>query len=201
MYRGAISEDGKLSLEPADDEFLVFPPQVVLEPESQQVFRIQYVGGPLAQSEVFYASVSQIPVQLDLTESRIQVLMRFNVLVNVVPRNSAAQPTVSWVRPTVRETGGSSSELPDGPRDEVVSTPGLEVRIENTGTKYFAAGRTAWTLSGIEESGSSYSQEFTQAQIAEMVGMGVVAPGRARVFFVPMDRSFREGTVNIELNR
>jgi fimbrial chaperone protein len=200
MYRGVISEEGQLSLEPADDQFVVFPPQVILQPQSQQVFRIQYVGGPLTQSEVFYASVSQIPVQLELTESRIQVLMRFNVLVNVVPEGTAAEPVVSWARSAIREYQADDPNLPEDVRGEIQRDRGLEVRIENRGTRFFAAGRTSWTITGTDESGAPYSQSFSQPQVADMIGMGVVAPGRARVFFLPLDRQLREGTVNVAMN-
>jgi fimbrial chaperone protein len=203
MYRGVITEDGRLDLEPADDRFIVFPPQIVLQPQTQQVFRIQYIpDAELTQSEVYYASVSQVPVNIEPTESRIQVLMRFNVLVNVVPSGTAPEPTISWARSVVRE-----SRLPDDPnlsetdRAQVHREQGVEVRIENRGTRYYAAGRNGWTITGTDESGAAFSQSFTQAQISDKIGMGVVAPGRARVFFLPIDRPLREGSVNVTLNR
>ena len=100
MYRGIISEAGELELEPADERFVVFPPQVVIQPNTQQIFRVQYLPDePLSQSEVYYAAISQIPVALDPNVSMIQVVMRFNVLVNVVPDGATAEPVVSWARP------------------------------------------------------------------------------------------------------
>lgn len=203
MYRGVITEDGRLELEPADERFVVFPPQVVLQPQSQQIFRIQYVpDGELTQSEVYYASVSQVPVTLEPTESRIQVLMRFNVLVNVVPAGTAPDPTISWARSIVRETQlPNDPNLPEEERAQVLREQGVEVRIENRGTRYFAAGQNGWTISGIDESGATFTQNFTQAEVADKIGMGVVAPNRARVFFMPVDRPLREGSVNVTLNR
>src|SRR5690606_8685554 len=40
MFRGVISEDGQLELTPADDDFLLFPTQIVVPARSQQIFRV-----------------------------------------------------------------------------------------------------------------------------------------------------------------
>ena len=202
MYRGEVSEAGELTLTPADDRFVVFPPQVVIPANGQQVFRIQYLpDAPLTQSEVYYAAVTQIPVELEPTVSRIQVVMRFNVLVNVVPEGAEPEPVVTSMRPPRRDVElPPYNSLPEEQREpRTVTEQGIEVRIENRGTRYFAAGRTSWTISGTNEDGTAFSETRTPSRIGDSVGFGLVPPGGARIFFVPTETMLRDGTVNIRL--
>lgn len=202
MYRGEVSEAGELTLVPADEKFVVFPPQVVIAPNAQQVFRIQYLpDGPMSQSEVYYAAVTQIPVDLDPAVSRIQVVMRFNVLVNVVPDGTKADPVVTAARSLLRETVVPPDErLPEAEQQpRTVREQGIEVRIENRGTRYFAAGRTGWTIAGKREDGSAFSETRTAGRMSDAIGFGLVPPGGARLFFVPTDVPLQEGTVSITI--
>lgn len=195
LYRGVISESGQLDLKPADDRFVAFPPQVVIPANGQQVFRVQYLpDGPLAQSEVFYAAITQLPVETDPTVSKIQLLMRFNVLLNVVPDGTKAEPIVSWVRVADRKAPAAEADLAKKLQsDPTLAERGVDVRIENRGNRYFAAGQADWTIKGTDKAGAPFSKSFTSAEMGEMIGTGVVAPGRARVFFIPLDRQLGEG--------
>lgn len=186
MYKGIIGERGELELQPADDKFLVFPPQTLIAPNGQQVFRIQYLpDAVLTQSEIFYAGVSQIPVQLPNDQSRIQVVMRFNVLVNVVPDGTKPDPVVVSVTPVIRDVPAGPNPKPDETAMKETKETGLEVRIENKGTRYFAAGRAKWSVVGTDAAGKPFSADYSAAEMGEKLGMGIVAPGKARIFFVP----------------
>jgi fimbrial chaperone protein len=190
MYRGRIAENGELALEPADDRFAAFPPQVVVPANGRQVFRIQFIpDGPMAESEIYYASISQLPVELEESGSRIQMLMRFNVLVNVVPEGTTARPVVESARWVDRE-------VPVPPEAPANTAPlrerGLEVRIVNRGNRYFPAGRIGWQVTGTDQAGAQVSESFAPSIVSERIGMGIVAPGQARVFFMPMDRQLRD---------
>lgn len=202
MYRGEVSEAGELTLTPADDKFVVFPPQVVIAPNAQQVFRIQYLPGEaLTRSEIYYAAVSQIPVELDSTVSRIQVVMRFNVLINVVPDGTKPDPVVTAAKALVRETVVPPDEkLPVAEqKPKTLTERGVEVRIENRGTRYFAAGRTGWTITATREDGTPFSETRTPSRMSDAIGFGLVPPGGARIFFVPIDELLREEGVSITL--
>src|SRR5690606_9115261 len=130
MFRGVISETGELQLTPADDQFLVFPSQRVVPARSQQVFRVQYIGEPeMLSSEIYYMQIRQIPVDIGQEESQVQVVVNFNVLVNVVPNGTSPEPFVESVRPVVRD-----------------GVTGVEVRLANRGTRYFTAGTSPWRL-------------------------------------------------------
>ncbi|MGZ8359653.1 MAG: fimbrial biogenesis chaperone [Allosphingosinicella sp.] len=184
MFRGEISETGELSVTPADDQFLVFPAQAVLAPRTQQVFRVQYVGEPSLQaSEVYYMSIRQIPVELAPGPPQVQVVIHFNVLVNVVPDGTQPDPVVESARVVTR---GDVS--------------GVEIRVVNRGNRYFAASDADWTLTGRSTDGTEVTLNRDSSQMAALVGIGVVAPGRARLFFVPTDTPLVDGSVSVTVD-
>ena len=179
MFRGVISEAGELELTPADEQFLVFPPQRVVPAQSQQVFRVQYIGEPeLAASEIYYMQIRQIPVTVSPDQSQVQVVVNFNVLVNVIPDGAEAKPAFDSIVPVVR--------------DEV---SGIEVRVVNRGTRYFTAGTVPWQVSGTAQDGTAVDFRLAPEDMAKLIGVGVVAPDRARVFFIPTEKPLREGTI------
>lgn len=184
MMRGEISEDGELSLVPADENFLVFPAQAILEAESQQVFRVQFVGEPTMDlSEVYYMSIQQVPVEIEGAENQVQVVVNYNVLVNVVPDGSAPFADIKDVVPFADENG-----------------TGIEVRVANTGTRYFMAGMADWSIDGRASDGSDYSARFNEGSMSRVIGVGLVAPGKVRKFFVPTDKVLEAGSVKVKVS-
>jgi fimbrial chaperone protein len=183
MMRGEISEEGELELTPADDQFLVFPAQAVVPATSQQVFRVQYVGTPeLSQSEIYYMVIRQIPVELSAAENQVQVIVNFNVLVNVVPDGATPNPVVESVRPAVRN-----------------DVAGIEVRLGNTGSRYFHAGAARWQITGTGADGQPFSQTIEPSDVIRSVGVGVVAPNHHRLFFVPTARPLSDAPITVSL--
>ena len=62
-FRRIVSEDGVQTLERADDEFLVFPPQFVVPQGGSQAVRFQYLGDPdIAQSIAYVIEAQEVPV-------------------------------------------------------------------------------------------------------------------------------------------
>ncbi|RYG69434.1 molecular chaperone [bacterium] len=180
MMRGDISEEGELTLTPADDDFLVFPAQVVVKPRSQQVLRVQYVGDPdLDKSLIYYAAVRQLPVAFEPGQSQVQVVVNFNVLVNVVPDNTRADPVVEVVGATTRE-----------------EKPGIEVRVTNRGSRFFLAGNVAWDIAGRTAEGVAVKVRRTPEEMAKSVGVGVVAPDKTRRFFIPFDQVLQPDSIS-----
>lgn len=129
MMRGEISTDGKLEMVPADEDFLVFPTQVLVKSNSRQMFRVQYIGNPeLAQSEIYYMSIKQIPVALETTEestAQVQVLVNYNILVNIVPDGAKPEPVIRSITPATRVIGPiQEDEDEDGEgQDDASDTP------------------------------------------------------------------------------
>ncbi|WP_165853517.1 fimbria/pilus periplasmic chaperone [Aurantiacibacter aquimixticola] len=188
MMRGTITPEGELQLSPADAEFIVFPAQTIVESNSQQVFRIQYVGEEaLARSQVYYMSIRQIPVDFEQNVSQIQMVVNYNVLVNVVPDGTRAEPAI-------RSASLATRQIP-GPRDPddadadapMVEQRGIEVDLGNVGSRFFLAGLSDWSITGRTTAGEPFEMTLEGDEASRLIGVGVVAPDANRLFFIPTD--------------
>jgi fimbrial chaperone protein len=60
-----IDLDGNESTAPAEDDFLVYPPQILLRPGESQTVRITWVGDPQpSQSLAYWMLTAQVPIDL-----------------------------------------------------------------------------------------------------------------------------------------
>jgi len=83
-----LLEDGYYdTTEPADEDFLLMPPQAYIEPGEVQVFRIRYMGEEqLSQSVGYRVVFHQLPVDLSHLEGdQIQILVNVHAPVYVSP--------------------------------------------------------------------------------------------------------------------
>lgn len=185
VFRGEISEAGELTLTPADADFLVFPAQTIVQPGSQQVFRLQYIGEPeVATSQIYYMQIRQIPVQIAPGQNQVQIVVNFNVLVNVIPDGATPRPAIVSAQPATRG-----------------EAHGVEVRMSNTGTRYFIASSTTWEITGRTETGEQVTIRRTPPELTREIGVGVVAPDKSRVFFISTDTPLVEGSVQVRLTQ
>lgn len=203
MVRGEISPSGELSLTPADDQFLVFPAQAIVEAESQQVFRVQYVGeSALARSEIYYMSIRQIPVEFEEGVSQVQVVVNFNVLTNVVPDGAAAGPVIRSVRSIALDpvdVGTDDASPSEGDDDSEEAFSGLEIDVGNEGNRYFLAGMSTWDIAGQTTEGQPFELRLEREQLAKMIGVGVVGPGKNRIFRIPLDTPLADGSTTVTI--
>ncbi|MBA4752099.1 MAG: molecular chaperone [Sphingopyxis sp.] len=184
MFRGIISEAGELELVPADEQFLVFPPQTIVPPRSQQIIRVQYIGEePLQTSEIFYASIREVPVKGSRAGVNVQIVATFNVLVNVVPSGSASAAALEVIGPAERD-----------------GKPGIEVKVTNSGNKFFAAGRVDWSVAGKTVDGAAYERTYRAREMGSVIGYGIVPARGARRFFVPTPQPILADSINIKMN-
>lgn len=199
MMRGEISPDGKLDLTPADEQFVVFPPQAIVEARSQQVFRIQYVGEEaLVNSQIYYLSIKQVPVAFEAGANQVQVVINYNVLVNVVPENTSAVATVrsaQYVERPVSTAGLTEQEIPA----VIPVEKGILVDLANEGSRYFFAGNSRWKIDATTVSGTPYEMAYSGNEMTKLVGVGVIAPGKYRTFFLPTDATLAPDSVRISV--
>ena len=86
IKRLEIDENGASHETIANDDFLIFPAQVMIAPGASQVFRVQWVGEPnLAKSQSYLVAVNQIPLKQARSQSTVQVVMAFGVVIDVAP--------------------------------------------------------------------------------------------------------------------
>jgi fimbrial chaperone protein len=161
-----IAEDGKTTESPASDDFLVFPPQVVVPAGATQSFRIQWVGAPdIKKSQSYMLSVNQLPVKMKPGENGVQMVFDFGVVVNVAP--AGAQSALKLV---------SAEATTQGQKH------GAAITVENPGVMYSYFSDAKLTL----ESGS-WRKVLSPGELRQLIGYGVVMPGKMRRILVPAD--------------
>ena len=172
IYLGDVGENGELTLTPADEDWLVFPAQQLVPARGEQVFRVQYVGDPqIERSRIYYLSLQQVPVDLESGQPAVQVVIRFNVLLKLDPRDARAAPEVLGLEP------GTDAE----------GRKGVYVRIANRGTGTFKVGDVGWRFYTGPADDPAAEYGLSGSQVTNIVGVGVVAPDRVRRFFVPIE--------------
>jgi fimbrial chaperone protein len=85
MVQRQMDQNGKESYKPADDDFMIYPPQILLEPNTTQTVRVSWVGDPNPAAELSYRLIAeQVPVNLDKNQSQVakpvgavQILIRY----------------------------------------------------------------------------------------------------------------------------
>ncbi|QIG79043.1 fimbrial biogenesis chaperone [Stakelama tenebrarum] len=155
---------------PAEEDFLIFPPQAVIQPDATQAVRVQYIGEPgLTRSETYTVTVKQVPVQLPTeAQTGVQFLFNFSTLANVVPAGASADVRLESV---TREADGS-----------------VRLGLRNAGTKYANLATAKVTLTG---PGISY--EVPIEAWREALGTAWLLPDLERVVLLPAELGVPEG--------
>lgn len=190
-------DQGNMIETPADEDFLVFPPQGNLPPNARQVVRLQWVGKPLDASRGYYLSVKQLPVKLDpledkATGAQVQIVYNMKALITVAPQG--AQPKVELV--SAAPTMVQKPKAPDGTGGEMV--PGIEVRVKNTGKRHAFMAGAKWTVEGTGEDGKPLVLDLSQDDLNRDIGVGYLAALKGdRTFKVPTPKAFAAAPIKI----
>jgi P pilus assembly chaperone PapD len=167
IQKMTLTEDGTQQLQPAGEDFLVFPPQALIPPGASQVFRVQWVGEPMINaSESFLLSMNQIPVKLPAGKSAVQVVMSFGVVINVAPPQGT---------PALNLVGTGVAKDKQGKRHPTIT-------VENPTNIHALLPQST-----IQLSGGSWSYSMQPLELSEKVGIGLVQPGSKRRFILPVD--------------
>jgi fimbrial chaperone protein len=174
-----IGVDGKNTETAAGDEFLVFPPQAVVPPGATQSFRLQWVGAPdIKKSQGYMVYVNQLPVKKKANDTGVQMMLNFGVLVNVAPAGS--QSGLKLV---------SAEAASDGKKH------GAMVTVENPGAMYSYFSDAKLTL----ESGS-WRKVLNPSELRQLIGYGIVQPGKRRRILVPADLPAGAGKIEASID-
>ena len=88
VMRRTFDAQGKEKLTPAEDDFLVLPPQTTVAPGQYQMFRAQYIGPPvMAESASYRIIFKQLALQGKEKVSSVKMLFNFATLVMVSPQD------------------------------------------------------------------------------------------------------------------
>lgn len=128
VEKRTVNTDGTESFSPADEQFIVLPPQFVIPPGSTQSMRVQYAGPPVDEGVSYLMTIMQLPVDLpEITGNGINILVNFAMTVMINP--SAAKSSIK-INKTTRSDDGKSAV----------------VYIENVGNKIVALSSGEWSV-------------------------------------------------------
>lgn len=67
------------------EDFFIFPPQVLVPPNSTQMIKVKYIGDDVTRSQSYRVIFSQLPIQDDVAQSSIKMLFQIGALAFVSP--------------------------------------------------------------------------------------------------------------------
>ncbi len=190
--------DGNLVETPADEDFIIFPPQGLVPVSGRQVVRVQWIGRPdIPTSQAYYVWIRQLPVETDPqkivgSESTvtINVLYTMKSLVVVAPSGAKPQVEVKSITPAMIEIPepqvdpALQGDTP--PETKAEALPGLEVKLVNLGNRYALMSGAKWVVSATDVTGEPFERVYAGEEISTTVGVGYLAPaGGERSFSLP----------------
>ncbi|MDV5170401.1 fimbria/pilus periplasmic chaperone [Photobacterium rosenbergii] len=119
IFQISFNDEYEEVLIPADDDFLILPPQTVIQPQASQTFRLRYIPNEnLTTSTAYRVVFDQVPLDVDEDDqSLVQFMMRFSTIVIVNVPTTEPLPVVfnqiKQGRPeiTIKNTGNGVLDL------------------------------------------------------------------------------------------
>ncbi|CAD5917891.1 fimbrial biogenesis chaperone [Planktothrix agardhii] len=106
MAERKISLEGQETTESADDDFLVYPSQIVLPPQGVQSVRVTWLGNPNPEKELAYRIIAeQLPINLnnpeesqaETTSGGVKVMFRYMGSVYIRPKNAESKVVLNGI--------------------------------------------------------------------------------------------------------
>ncbi|WP_235534206.1 MULTISPECIES: fimbria/pilus periplasmic chaperone [unclassified Sphingopyxis] len=167
-----LTPDGVNATGKDPGELAVFPPQTLIQPGQRQSFRVQYVGDPaLARSKHYFVTAAQLPVQTNDTQSNVQLLYNFQVLVSVSP--DGAKPTLTI----------ASAEI--GKDTEGNPAPVISVANASAAHGYLSRGRVR-VIQFAPDGKEIFRKEISGPELQQTLGYGLIGGGQTRRMTLPM---------------
>ena len=180
VFVRSMTEDGEDILTEEEDDFVVFPSQMVIMPGESQVVRLQWLGQQDPERELAYRLIAeQLPLNLDeevIDGGRIYVLFRYVASVYIVPKrrlHADVKITDAYIE------GGEVNQL--------------VVFAKNEGTKHSILRDARLTLKS-----STGSFELGSEQLPGLAGANILV-GHTRKFVLPAPAGSQAGALDAEL--
>lgn len=183
MVKRTISIDGKESTEKADDDFLVYPSQIILPQQGVQSVRVTWLGNPNPEKELTYRIVAeQLPINLkkpepsapETAQGAVKVMFRYMGSVYIRPKNAQTKVVLNSIN---HEKGKDGNDL-------------LVITFDNQGTR--RAVLSELNLNLTSEKGSQINLKPEELQ---GVNNGVILAGNQRRFSIPWPKQLPVGKV------
>ena len=180
IARLELDEQGGQKSTPAPGAFTVLPPLATVKPGQSQKFRIQWNGGTeITESSTYTVSVSQVPVKIPAAQSGMSIVVNFGIIVNVAPLNSSAALNVIAAGFTKDETGVTRPQI-------TVQNTGKRHAILSDGTINLSQGKATTAL--------------TPASLRQLIGVGLVQPGKKRRFILGVTLPAQPGPLSARID-
>ena len=184
MAERKISLEGQETTESADDDFLVYPSQIVLPPQGVQSVRVTWLGNPNPEKELAYRMIAeQLPINLnnpeesqaETTSGAIKVMFRYIGSVYIRPKNAESKVVLNGI---THEKGTDGNDR-------------LVITFENQGTRRAVLSELNLNLT------SQGSQLTLKPEQLEGVNNGVILAGNQRRFSMPWPQQLPIGEVTV----
>lgn len=201
VFRMNIDAEGEITETPADEDFLIFPPQGVLPASGRQVVRLQWLGDPEPDtSQSYYVSIEQLPVALEPTATdsvgaQVQILYNMRALVVVAP--PGAKPDVSATK--VEQAFYQPPAAP-GAAEQPEMQDGVAITLTNTGRRHAMMANFAWQLVGTDKDGKWLRVDISPEELTQAIGTGFVPAQGERIFRVPV-AGFGSGPIKLSFKQ
>lgn len=161
-----VDLDGNETNSDAEDDFLVYPPQMIIPPNTTQTVRVQYIGKPNPAAELAYRIVAeQLPVKLDKSKEGaggVALMVRYSGAIYIVPPGAKGRLEVESVRAASR----------DGKKQ-------LEITLVNSGNRHVIPKEPKLRLAG----SSGPQAQLSESQLPGLDSTNVLAGKRRRLLF------------------
>jgi fimbrial chaperone protein len=174
--------DGEETYQPAEDDFLIYPSQIILEPGATQVVRVSWLGDPdPAQELAFRLVAEQLPINLvDPSQpapvtpvGQVQVLLRY--MGSLFVRPAGAQAAVS-IESVVSQADAQGADA-------------VAVTLANTGNASASLRDLSLSLTA-----QGQSVTLSAEDLKAMTGTTVL-PGQSRRYILPRPAALPQGPI------
>ena len=204
VYRIEFGPTGEIAETPADSDFVVFPPQGVVQPNERQMVRVQWVGGPLDSSRGYYVAIDQLPVPLDPSKIdkqkasvNVQVVYHMKVLVTIAPPGAEPKVSVESARPVMV----APPKVEGIAQPDAAPVPGIAVTVVNSGKRYAMMAGATWTIDGKGLDGKPLKVVLSKSDMGQILGAGYVpALNGRRTFDVPTGAAFANAPITVKFS-
>ena len=182
VYRD-MDLNGKEALTDASDVFFIFPSQLIVQPESNQIVRVQWLGNSTVTTEQpFRIIAEQLPINMNRDQSGVNILLAYHGSIYVVPDEFSFGIEVLSVKKDKNEAG-----------EDI-----LQIELENTGNTHMILSNPEIQISDSSAVFQEKSFTLTADELIGLTDQNILA-GKKRLFSVPWPDALSNGNLNATL--
>ena len=165
VYAQSRAVDPKTGVDELEDveDFLIYPNQLLLQPDEQQVVTLTWVGSKeLKEEKAFRIIVEELNLSLDEDEESDDMTVKLAALTKVVK--------AAYVAPGDAKANVSISNV-EVVSDEESSIKKIRLTLNNSGTAHKILKQTAISLTPLDENGNKVDDETKEFVPTELNGV------------------------------